>query len=53
MPQGFWMRRRASRVVWRAGSNNDDPKWREPRKLDPSKGIEIAGRIRWVADWIG
>lgn len=52
MPQGFWMRRPASCAVWRAGSNNDDPKWREPRQLDPSRRIEIAGRICWVAGWI-
>lgn len=39
--------------AWYAVSDNeDDPKWRKPRKLDPSKGIEIAGRIRWVAGWV-
>lgn len=39
--------------TWYAKSDNDsDPKWRKPRKLDPSRGIEIAGRIRWVAGWV-
>ena len=39
--------------AWYAVSDNEtDPKWRKPRKLDPSKGIEIAGRIRWVAGWV-
>lgn len=39
--------------AWYAKSDNDaDPKWRKPRKLDPSRGIEIAGRIRWVAGWV-
>jgi len=39
--------------AWYAVSDNDtDPKWRKPRKLDPAKGIEIAGRIRWVAGWV-
>lgn len=39
--------------TWYAKSDNDaDPKWRKPRKLDPSKGVEIAGRIRWVAGWV-
>jgi len=38
---------------WFAVSDNDsDPKWRKPRRLDPSRGIEIAGRIRWVAGWV-
>lgn len=39
--------------TWYAKSDNDsDPKWRKPRKLDPSRGIDIAGRIRWVAGWV-
>lgn len=39
--------------AWYAVSDNEtDPKWRKPRRLDPSKGIDIAGRIRWVAGWV-
>lgn len=39
--------------AWYASSDNDDdPKWRKPKRLDPSRGVEIAGRIRWVARWV-
>lgn len=38
---------------WYAKSDNDsDPKWRKPKRLDPTRGLEIAGRIRWVAGWV-
>lgn len=39
--------------AWYAASDgNGDPKWRKPRRLDPAKGVEIVGRVRWVAGWI-
>lgn len=39
--------------IWYARSDNDsDPKWRKPRRLDPNKGLDIAGRIRWIARWV-
>jgi len=38
--------------AWYAVSDNASvDKWK-PRKLDPSRGVEIAGRIRWVAGWV-
>ncbi|WP_333679912.1 S24 family peptidase [Dyella sp.] len=39
--------------MWYAKSDNGtDPRWRKPKRLDPSRRLEIAGRIRWIAGWI-
>lgn len=38
---------------WYVKSDNEsDPKWRKPKLLDLSRGLDIAGRIRWVARWV-
>lgn len=39
--------------AWYAKSDNAwDPRWPKPRRLDPERGLNIAGRVRWVAGWI-
>lgn len=31
--------------------NKDDPKWRRPKPVDESEGLEIHGRVRWIGRW--
>lgn len=36
-----------------ASDNGDDPRWRKPVPIDPDKGFQVVGRVRWIGSWEG